>query len=153
MEYNSKKEDKEKKLKDVKTEYMETELDIGKELQELKQTISNKPEEGLSNLSDSEIEEKFEETEKKSVVLKFSQAQNLLTEKRRELLQTLSEKEFDSITELSRELGRDKKNVSQDIKKLYENGIVDLEDQGRSKKPVFNFDKIEIESLDYNLSQ
>ena len=95
------------------------------------------------------MEEKFEETEKKSVVLKFSQAQKLLTGKRRELLQKLSEKEFNSITELSKELGRDKKNVSQDIKKLYQTGIINLKDQGRSKKPVFNFDKIEIEGLEF----
>jgi predicted transcriptional regulator len=95
------------------------------------------------------MEDEFEETEKKTVVLKFSQARKLLTEKRRELLQTLSEKEFDSITELSEELQRDKKNVSQDIKKLYQHGIVDLKDQGRSKKPVFEFSKIEIEGLEY----
>ncbi|MFB6159472.1 MAG: hypothetical protein ABEJ95_07515, partial [Candidatus Nanohalobium sp.] len=30
---------------------------------------------------------------------------------------------------------------------LYEHGIVDLEDQGRSKKPFFEFEKIEIEPL------
>ncbi|MFB6143727.1 MAG: hypothetical protein ABEJ98_00305, partial [Candidatus Nanohaloarchaea archaeon] len=57
--------------------------------------------------------------------------------------------EFNSITELSKELGRDKKNTSQDIKKLYQNGIIDLKDQGRSKKPVFNFEKIEIEGLEF----
>lgn len=95
------------------------------------------------------MEDKFEETKKKSVVLKFSQAQKLLTEKRRELLQTLSEKEFNSITELSKELGRDKKNTSQDIKKLYQHGIIDLKDHGRSKKPVFNFDKIEIKGPEF----
>ena len=95
------------------------------------------------------MEDNFEETEKKSVILKFSQAQKLLTEKRRELLQTLSEKEFNSITELSKELGRDKKNTSKDIKKLYQTGIIDLKNQGRSKKPVFEFEKIEIEGLEY----
>lgn len=87
--------------------------------------------------------------EKKKIVLKLPLARKLLTEKRREILETLSEKEFDSITELTEELGRDKKNVSQDIKKLYEHGIVDLKDQGRSKKPVFNFEKIEIEPLEF----
>ena len=72
-----------------------------------------------------------------------------MTTKRKELPQTLSEKEFNPITELSKELGRDKKNVSQGIKKLYQNGIIDLKDQGRSKTPVFNFDKIEIEGLEF----
>ena len=76
-----------------------------------------------------------------------------MTEKRRELLQTLSEKEFDSITELSKELGRDKKNVSKDIKKLYRSGVIDLEDQGRGKKPVFEFSKIEIEALEFELNR
>lgn len=99
------------------------------------------------------MEEKLEKPDKKKVKLKFSQAQKLFTEKRRELLQTLSHKEFDSITELAEELGRDKKNVSEDIKKFYENGIVDLEDQGRSKKPVFEFERIEIENLEFEENQ
>lgn len=149
MRYSSKKEDKEKKLNDVETDLTGTELNIGKEIQKLEQKFSVNSEKDLSNLSESEIEEKFEESEKKSVVLKFSQARELLTEKRRELLQTLSQQEFNSITELSKELGRDKKNTSQDIKKLYQNGIIDLKNQGRSKKPVFEFDKIEIEGLEF----
>ncbi len=115
--------------------------------------ISESPEKVLSDLSESRIRERFENTDKESIVLEFSQAQELLTEKRRELLQTLSEKEFDSITELSKELGRDKKNVSQDIKKLYQSGVIDLEDQGRSKKPVFEFRKIEIEGLEFELNR
>lgn len=72
-----------------------------------------------------------------------------MTEKRRELLLTLSQKEFNSITELSKELERDKKNTSQDIKKLNQNAIIDLKYQGRSKKPVFEFQKIEIEGLEF----
>ena len=137
MEYNSKKGSEEKNLNDVKVE-------------ELEPDISNSID-GSQELSEQDWEEKFEEEDsrKKKVVLKLPLARKLLTEKRREILETLSEKEFDSITELTEELGRDKKNVSQDIKKLYEHGIIDLEDQGRSKKPVFNFEKIEVESLEF----
>lgn len=137
MEYNSKKGSEEKNLNDVKVE----ELDPG-----ISKSIDKTQE-----LSEQDWEEKFEEEDsrKKKVVLKLPLARKLLTEKRREILETLSEKEFDSITELTEELGRDKKNVSQDIKKLYEHGIIDLEDQGRSKKPVFNFEKIEVESLEF----
>ena len=135
MKYNSKKESTEKNLKDVQVE-------------EVGSTPSN-PVNYPQELSESEWEEKFEkeESRKKKIVLKLSLARELLTEKRREILQTLSEKEFDTITELTKELGRDKKNVSQDIKKLYEHGIIDLEDQGRSKKPIFEFEEIEVEPL------
>ncbi len=137
MEYNSKKGSEEKNLNDVKVE-------------ELEPDISNSID-GSQELSEQDWEEKFEEEDsrKKKVVLKLPLARKLLTEKRREILETLSEKEFDSITELTEELGRDKKNVSQDIKKLYEHGIIDLKDQGRSKKPVFKFEKIEVESLEF----
>jgi hypothetical protein len=31
--------------------------------------------------------------------------------------------------------------------------VIDLEDQGRSKKPVFEFRKIEIESLEFELNR
>lgn len=137
MEYTPKKESEEKNLSDVKVEEVESKLSISL---------------GSSNVfSESDWEEKFEEEEsrKKKIVLKLPLARKLLTEKRREILETLSEQEFDSITELTEELGRDKKNVSQDIKKLYEHGIVDFEDQGRSKKPVFEFEKIEIESVTF----
>jgi len=97
----------------------------------------------------SEVEDRLENTEKKKIVLEFSLAKKLLTKKRRELLQTLSEQEFNSITELTEELDRDKKNISQNIKKLYQHGIIDLKDQGRSKKPDFEFEEIEIEELKY----
>ena len=137
MEYTPKKESEEKNLSGVKVEGIDSTLpnSIGKS----------------QELSESDWEEKFEEeeTRKKKIVLKLPLARKLLTEKRREILETLSEQEFDSITELTEELGRDKKNVSQDIKKLYEHGIVDLEDQGRSKKPAFEFEKIEIESVTF----
>jgi len=74
----------------------------------------------------SEVEDRLENTEKKKIVLEFSLAKKLLTKKRRELLQTLSEQEFNSITELAEELDRDNKNISQNIKKLYQHGIIDL---------------------------
>ena len=90
----------------------------------------------------SEVEDRLENTEKKKIVLEFSLAKKLLTKKRRELLQTLSEQEFNSITELAEELDRDNKNISQNIKKLYQHGIIDLKDQGRSKKPDFEFEEI-----------
>jgi len=98
----------------------------------------------------SEVQEKLENTEKKKIVLKLPLARKLLTEKRRELLQKLSEQEFDSITELAEELDRDKKNILQDIKKLYQHGIIGLKDQGRSKKPVFEFEEIQIEGLEFD---
>ena len=135
VEYTPKKKSEEMNLKDVQVEDIES-------------TLPNSVNDS-QEFSESDLEEKFEEEEssKKKIVLELPLARKLLTEKRREILETLSEQDFDSITELTEELGRDKKNVSQDIKKLYEHGLIDLEDQGRSKKPVFEFRRIEVESL------
>jgi DNA-binding transcriptional ArsR family regulator len=79
----------------------------------------------------------------------FRQARGLLTDKRIEILEELSENDLESITDLSDKLGRTKTNVSKDIKKMYESGIIDLEENGRMKKPVFKFNKITITSLDF----
>lgn len=137
MDYDSKKESREKNLNDV-------------QVKEIESTTPNSINR-FQEFSESDLEEKFEEeSRKKKIVLKLPLARKLLTEKRREILETLSEKEFDSITELTEELGRDKKNVSQDIKKLYEHGIIYLKHQGRSKKPVFEFEEIEVESLEFD---
>lgn len=81
--------------------------------------------------------------------ISFNQAKDILTDKRIEILRALTRKYFDSITELTEDLDRDKKNVSEDIKKLYENGIIDIEQKGRKKAPRFRFNKIVLDPLTF----
>lgn len=96
------------------------------------------------------------ETIKSTLSLQYSTAQDLFTDERMRILEALSRKEFDSISELSEELRRDKRQVSKDIKALYETAIIDLEESevteedGRSLKPVFNLDQIRIQPLTFN---
>lgn len=88
-------------------------------------------------------------TEYRKVRVPFHIAQELLTEKRREILQALSENDSSSITEIADSLERDLEHVSQDVAELYEQGIIDLETGANSKKPVFEFSEIEIQNLSY----
>ena len=93
------------------------------------------------------------EVEKTKITIGFKQARDILTDKRIEILETLAKKEFNTITQLANHLDRDKKNISKDIKKLFETGIIDLKNQGRSKKPEFNFNKIQIKTLQFQENQ
>ena len=79
-------------------------------------------------------------TRKKSIVLNYKKAQNLLNHDRVKILNKLSDEEFDSTSELAEEVGRDESEVSKDVKKLYENGIVDSKDEA----PVFEFERIKV---------
>lgn len=93
--------------------------------------------------------------EEKTLSLKLSTAQRVLTEKRLRILDALTRKEFDTISELSEELGRDKMEVSRDIKALYEAAIIELEESevaedGRSLKPVFELSQIQIQPVTFN---
>ena len=94
MEYSSNKESEEKKLNDVEME-IEGDPGIEKKVQELEKRVSDISEKNSINLSESAIEEKYKESRKRKVTLNFIQDQKLLTENRRELTQTLSDKESD----------------------------------------------------------
>lgn len=79
-------------------------------------------------------------TNKKSVILNYKKAKKLLNRERIEILNKLSNNDYDSISDLAERLGRDKIKVSKDVQKLYENGVIDKEDE----KISFDFDRIEV---------
>lgn len=74
----------------------------------------------------------------------------ILTEKRLELLHVVKRDKPDTIHELSRLLGRDVKNVSNDLKYLAELGLVSLDKnantgEGRRVTPRISYEKIRLE--------
>jgi len=72
-------------------------------------------------------------------------ARELLTEKKLEILETIQEKEVESMRDLARKLDRDPGIVKKDLDKLWRNGLIDYEEDGNKKKPVRTADKIVIE--------
>jgi len=59
------------------------------------------------------------------------------------LLRAIAEHEPDSIRELARIVDRHPPEVHSNIHELVDYGLVDLEDTGRSKRPVIRYDEIE----------
>jgi predicted transcriptional regulator len=65
-----------------------------------------------------------------------------LTPQRYALLRLIHEKRPGSLQELAELAGRDMKNVSEDVKKLVEMDMVEMERHGRAKSPRVNYDRI-----------
>jgi len=68
-------------------------------------------------------------------VLSREAAAEILTEKRLELLDYLNNHEVESIRDLARQLERDKRNVSDDLDILWENDLIEYEEDGSKKQP------------------
>lgn len=71
-----------------------------------------------------------------------------LTAKRLELLHSIKKERPSSVYELARMLGRDIKNVTQDLEYLKEVGLVDVKRTGEKREriiPEVNYDKIDLE--------
>jgi predicted transcriptional regulator len=71
--------------------------------------------------------------------------ERVLRAKNLELLRTVATEDPESVRELARLVERDVKNVSQALHRLEELGLVDLEQNGRAKRPVVWYDHLEIE--------
>ncbi|GAA0512323.1 ArsR family transcriptional regulator [Halorubrum ezzemoulense] len=80
-------------------------------------------------------------------VISWESAEIALTPKRREIIETLREKEIGSVRGLARELDRDKSQVSQDLAKLAELGIVRYEKNGNAKSPRLTQEHIVVEPI------
>lgn len=80
-------------------------------------------------------------------VLSLEQAEEVLTPKRQQIVEALSEEEFESVRALARELGRDKGQVSRDLKLLAEHAIVSFETDGRSKRPYLTQEHVVVEPI------
>lgn len=74
-------------------------------------------------------------------------ADDVLTEKRREIIARLQRQDIESVRGLARELDRDKAAVSRDLKLLAEHGIVDFETDGRGKRPYLQHDHLVVEPV------
>jgi len=61
-----------------------------------------------------------------------------------DLLRTIARDEPESMREAARLVERDIKDVSRNLERLAEYGIVEFVEEGRSKRPVVPFDDIEV---------
>lgn len=80
-------------------------------------------------------------------VIRKSTAEQVLTEKRLELLEEISEGGVSSVRELARQVDRDVSIVSRDLKILSEADVVEFEDHGNSKRPQLAHENILIEPI------
>jgi len=71
--------------------------------------------------------------------------ERVLRAKNLELVRTIATREPASVRELARLVDRDIKNVSTALNRLAELGLVELEDEGRAKKPTVWYDHVEID--------
>jgi predicted transcriptional regulator len=83
------------------------------------------------------------------LVLSRATAEEVLTEKRMELLRELAADDADitSMRDLGRRLDRDISIVSRDCDVLYEADVIDYEESGRSKRPVLAHENVVVEPI------
>jgi predicted transcriptional regulator len=82
-----------------------------------------------------------------SQIISQETADEVLTEKRREIIARLRSQDVDSVRGLARELNRDKAAVSRDLKLLAEHGIIDFETDGQGKRPYLQHDHLVVEPV------
>lgn len=68
----------------------------------------------------------------------------ILSEKNLDLIQTTASKEPSSMRELARLVDRDIKNVSQAVNELAELGLIELDTEGRARRPSVPYDELEV---------
>lgn len=62
-----------------------------------------------------------------------------------ELLRTVANESPESMRETARFVDRDIKEVSRNLNELHELGLIEFDQEGRSKRPVVEFDQIRID--------
>lgn len=87
-----------------------------------------------------------------TLVLRFETAEEVLTPKRREIINTIGNNEIESVTHLSELVDRDLGRVSKDLKELYETDIIDLEEENGSKVPKLKHEIVDIEPIVFERS-
>jgi predicted transcriptional regulator len=73
------------------------------------------------------------------------QVAQVLTPRAIDLLQAIAQEEPASIREATRLVNRDIKQVSENLERLEEYGIVEFVNEGRAKRPVVPYDEIDIQ--------
>jgi predicted transcriptional regulator len=74
-------------------------------------------------------------------------AERVLTKERMRIVRHLTDHEVSSVRDLSRQLDRNHSRVSEDLKLLFEAGIIEYEQDGRSKAPVIAHENIFVEPV------
>jgi predicted transcriptional regulator len=74
-------------------------------------------------------------------------AAEVLTPRRRRIVEALAEEEFSSQRELARYLDLEPGNVQRDVAMLIDHGLVGREDDGRSKRPYLKHDTVIVEPV------
>jgi predicted transcriptional regulator len=74
--------------------------------------------------------------------LRRETAERVLTEQRMNLIEEISNSNVSSVRELARRTDRNVSIVSRDLDVLYEAGVIDFEEAGRSKRPVLAHENI-----------
>jgi predicted transcriptional regulator len=69
------------------------------------------------------------------LILESETVQEVLTEKRKELLDHIKQKEPESVRGLARTVDRDPATVSKDLKKLHESELIEFEEEKGKKAP------------------
>lgn len=85
-----------------------------------------------------------------AVNLSRETAEQVLTEKRMEIVEEISENDISSMRDLARRLDRDVSIVSRDLDVLFEAEVVDFKEDGRAKKPVLAHENIFVEPVLFN---
>lgn len=90
---------------------------------------------------------KGQQVQKKTAIYfnNLKEMRKVLTEKRLEILKTIKDKKPASVYELAKMLGRDIKNVLQDLSYLKELGLVEITETRDKKIPRVGYDKIAFE--------
>ena len=76
-----------------------------------------------------------------------SQLTDVFNERTYTLLRVIRDEAPESIRETARLVGRDKKNVHQELTTLEALGVIRFEEAGRAMKPVFPFDELIVTPL------
>ena len=69
-------------------------------------------------------------------------ARKVLTEKRLEIIEAIRDQEISSIRDLARQLDRKENVVHSDLQLLFEEGVVDFEQEANRKIPVLRHENI-----------
>ena len=81
------------------------------------------------------------------LVLRQDTAEEVLTEKRMELVAEIANDDIPSMRELARRVDRDISIVSRDLDVLFEAGVINFEQEGRSKQPVLAHENVLVEPV------
>lgn len=82
-------------------------------------------------------------------LLQRTTAEQVLTEKRIELLRAVEREDVESVRELSRVVERDVGRVSDDLNVLYKAEIIEYEQNGRAKRPVLAHENVFVQPIVY----